>query len=315
MAEYSYFWGGSTIGDALAYAPIEATKFSNFLYRLFGFGDEYYEVASGGFTVKISEGVISGQFNELAPSWAAGNFSVNSGIALVDGHIYKNDTSAPIAMAAPGAGTYYYLGGILSDPATKTCRLAKIGPQTSPAALVQPFTHEGQYFMVVACVSITSGGVATIIDVRRFIHANGNKVPALIKRQGGSPSNWFTAGNNAYNVGDGLGMFPLALYDSDPVASASGAVYFLPLDGYSPGIASNYRFEKNKVIYIATPIGNALNPTTTFSVEEVADNVSYLYWATYDGSLITGPQFYILALGEWIEYAFYQMPNTQDPII
>jgi hypothetical protein len=96
MAEYSYFWDGTATGDALI-AP----------YNSDVFGDVYRDLIS--FT-NTTDGVIYtalvGYTGNLAVSNPSGSTArMATGLAMVDGKLYRN--TANIDMACPTAGLFY----------------------------------------------------------------------------------------------------------------------------------------------------------------------------------------------------------------
>lgn len=159
MAEDSFFWAGTTTGDA---GPYSDDEFSDFIRDLLQ-------------EDRTTQGVLTGVLNELeVTNPAATTIRVASGKALVDGKLYSNTANVDFSISAPVSGSNYYRIALSKDFSAQTVRATRLGPSTSaPPALTQ--TDGTKWEISLATVQITSGGIVTITDTRDF-----NSLPIAI---------------------------------------------------------------------------------------------------------------------------------------
>jgi len=152
MAETSYFWGGTTVGD---HGPYDDDMFSDFIRKLFTMD-------------RTLQGPILGYANALAVNNPAGTtIRVATGAAVVDGKFYESTANEDFAVSAPGGGTNYYTVVLTKDFAAQTVRSAILGPD--PAAYPAVTQVDGTTWeIMLAHVTITSGGLITVTDVRSY---------------------------------------------------------------------------------------------------------------------------------------------------
>jgi hypothetical protein len=176
------------------------------------------------------EGVAPGYLNELAGTVTGANtVSINSGGGLCDGKPYNNDAALAVNIpSAVGAGNQRKDRIVLrTDWPAQTVRIFRIAG-TDAAAPVAPATSQVPgtlYDVPLYVATVNPAGTVTLADERWFAQAvtngirdanvtlakmapdsvddtkAGNRVPALIKRQGGSATNWSTPGITNYTPG------------------------------------------------------------------------------------------------------------------
>lgn len=156
MTQTSYYWGGTTVGDATL-APYSDDVFSDLWRVLFT-------------TDRTVECVLRKYWNELqVTNPAAATVRVREGAALVDGKLFWNTANVDLAVAVPGAGTNYYRVVLRKSWVAQTVRIDLLGPNpASPPAVTQ---IDGTTWEVsLATVAVASSGLITITDTREFIH-------------------------------------------------------------------------------------------------------------------------------------------------
>lgn len=208
MTESSLVWGGTVTGDAVD-APYDDDEFSDLLRELVT-ADRTIEGV-----VKTNLASFSGLLAITNP--AGTTVRVASGVGFVDGKMYYND--ANIDFAAGTSGQYYRVV-LRKSFAGQTVRAAILGPSGSAPALTQT---DGVTWEVALATIYNSGGVLSITDERVFVNrvyagmfdagavntadiANdavdntkvGNRVPQLIRRQGGDANDWSILGITTY---------------------------------------------------------------------------------------------------------------------
>jgi hypothetical protein len=156
MAEKSMLWSAPTSGDgANAYTEAETV-------RLFGsiIGD-----------APASEGVLYGVLGELAPSGVASPISVADGVAFVNGYFYWNTNPENVVVPTPSIGTTGHRIVLQWIAASKTVRIALLSSSDGVASLPAITQTAGvQWEIVIANLTITTGGVITLTDARAFCH-------------------------------------------------------------------------------------------------------------------------------------------------
>ncbi len=152
MAEISYFWDGSTVGDA---GPYDAADMATYFRALTG---------SGG-----DEGVLAGWLNELEVTDGGGlNADVDTGAAMVYGTWFENDAAETVALAPNAAQTVI----VRASWAAQTVRLA-----ATSVALVQT---PGVTYEIPLATLTTDGAGITVgpADARDYCEFS-TEAPAL----------------------------------------------------------------------------------------------------------------------------------------
>jgi len=155
MTQLSYYWGGTTVGDATL-APYDDDEFT----------DNYMRLFTGN---RATEGVLLRANYLEVTSPAAATVRVASGVAVVDGKLFVNTSFVDNAIVAPGAGSNYYTVVLQKSWAAQTVRIALLGPDPgAPPAVTQ---NDGITWEIsIATVRITNAGVITVTDTREFCH-------------------------------------------------------------------------------------------------------------------------------------------------
>lgn len=203
MTEKSMPWANNGLGDGQQYLDDDWSDWDNLLLT--------YD--------RTVEGVIFSMNTNYSGLLAVTNpagmtIRVASGIGLVDGKRYSSTANVDLTVVTPGAGSNYYTVVLRKDWAAQTVRAALLGPNTvSYPTVTQDDVTSLVWEVALAHVRVTSGGVVTVTDLRRFCPYNDQVVAA---RQGGSATLWVTPGTNNYvlNTGRvivqcGAGMIPL----------------------------------------------------------------------------------------------------------
>lgn len=189
MAERSQLWDSTGTGDGPSAGYTEA-QIEEFFRDLFT-GDRY-----------AAEGVLAGVGNELAASGTASPVSVASGAAITYGKYYQNTASLNVTVTSPVVGTTGLRINLRVNWAAQTVRATAVkntdGTSAVPA-LVQ--TASTTWDIPLATGTITTGGVISLTDARDFCHF---PTALIYRRQGGSATNWSTAGSTNYTPGEAL---------------------------------------------------------------------------------------------------------------
>ncbi len=154
MAQTSIMWdttGG--IGDGAS--PYTATQLTTWIRRMLG------------------NGVHAGYGGELAVSGVSSPLSVAYGAAVVNGFPYDAQSPGPytIAVPTPSTGTTGHIVTVRAVWSTQTVRIALRSSADGTATFPTPVVNEGvESEILLAQVSITTGGVITVIDARDFLH-------------------------------------------------------------------------------------------------------------------------------------------------
>lgn len=154
MTQKSYFWGGTSVGDATL-APYDDDEFSDFIMAAIQYRREV-------------QGVIFGKDNNLEVTNPSGlTIQVDTGRAFVDGKLYVNDVAEDLTLsAAPVSGTDYYHVVLRKAFSAQTVRLALVGPVNGGPATPAVQNDGVTWEILLAEVRQTSGGTITIYDRR-----------------------------------------------------------------------------------------------------------------------------------------------------
>lgn len=173
MTEKSYFWHGSSDGDAIL-AP----------YTI----DNIHEIIRNIFCSRpATEGVVKGYLNGLEVTNnnpGALDISINTGAAMVYGRFYENDAAITnLDVVAPVANTRWYTYFLTLDDAAQTIRVTSryndAVAANYPVGTQSALTWE----IELARVSVTSGGVVTVTDRRSYWRMNGQQLPIHLAHQ------------------------------------------------------------------------------------------------------------------------------------
>ncbi len=156
MTEKSMFWSAPTSGDgASGYTEAEVR-------RLFGFLTGTYLDAAEGVLLQGGQLVVSGSASPL---------SVTDGAAFVNGYFYWNTTGVNVVVPTPTIGTTGHRVVLQLINSSKTVRIALISSSDGVAAYPALTQTDGvQWEIPLANLTITTGGVITLVDARSFVH-------------------------------------------------------------------------------------------------------------------------------------------------
>ncbi len=155
MTETSFFWDGLVTGDA-SLAP-----YTNNLYH------KIWQIL---FTRSDNEGVFKNILNQLVVNGISGGVTVKSGMALVDGTFYENDSTVSFNIPSPSSNPRADRVVIRKSWAAEEIRAAfiqNLNEVTTPPALTQ--VDLSIWEIPLARTSITTAGVITIVDEREFV--------------------------------------------------------------------------------------------------------------------------------------------------
>jgi|SRR5262245_3262620 len=150
MAELSYFWDGTTEGDATL-APYSSDEFVAILRMLSGAGSAPYK-----------SGVFKDELNELNISIGTNLATINTGRAQIFGRHYVNTVAVNITVPSSGSSTRYDVIVVRCDWAAKTARLTRIAGVDGGS--IPPITNtEGILWdLPLFTISINTSGTITV---------------------------------------------------------------------------------------------------------------------------------------------------------
>lgn len=158
MAEDSYFWGGTTIGDAGPYNDEE-------------FGDVMQKMVVGNRSV---QGVFKNVYDELEITAVDyDTIAIASGVAMIDGRMYTNTSSMNKDVVQRGVGLPNYYSVVLQkDFVAQTVRaVLKVSPTNYPAVV----QNEASIWEIEIYRILVPGGPTdnlVITDMRNFCAFN-----------------------------------------------------------------------------------------------------------------------------------------------
>lgn len=158
QTEFSYFWDGTTQGDALL-SPHSSDVFANLWAIL---------MQSNTSSQGVIETDHSSFFSQLIVTNPAGNnIRVANGAALVNGRVYTNTANIDNTIETPSLGTRIDRVILRTTFASQIIRIAIIsGKSGAGTPTIQQ--NADVWEIPLALVSITIGGVITITDERVF---------------------------------------------------------------------------------------------------------------------------------------------------
>ncbi len=161
MAENSLFWDGTSTGDA---GPYSGDNFSDFIRKVF-------------INDRTQQGVIEGYLGELASSGVTSPITVSTGAAMVDGKFYENDSNRFLSFTTPSSNTRIDRIILRKDFSAQTVRLTTLtGTEGSGTPPTVTQTDGTTWEIPIYQVSITTGGIITLIDERSFLYTANSSV-------------------------------------------------------------------------------------------------------------------------------------------
>ncbi len=155
MTETSFYWGGTTIGDATD-SPYDNDEFSDIWRKLFQ-------------RDRATQGPIDGYENELVITNPSGlTIRMDTGAALVDGKFYENDAQIDTILVAPAVLTRIDRFVLRKSWGSQTVRMIVIAGTEGAGVPGLTQTDGVTWDVPLAQVSITTGSVVTITSEREF---------------------------------------------------------------------------------------------------------------------------------------------------
>jgi hypothetical protein len=172
MTQRSFHWDGASIGDA---EDLTVNAADGIGWRL---ANEDYQSPFVDIGLRMlyngdeNRGVLYGWLNELAVTGVATPVQVDTGGAIVYGMPYRNTAAVNVAVPAPTYDTRQDMIVLRRDWGAQTIRITRIeGVEGSgvPAITQSPApSGTGVYDIPLASLSVTTGGVITVTDLREF---------------------------------------------------------------------------------------------------------------------------------------------------
>lgn len=260
MTERSFYWAGTSVGDASLAPYDDEADYAHLWRNLFTINRQYAGVL----------GIEGGMLEVTNPAGATAR--VASGCAIVDGKFYEN--TANIDFTVSGTSVWWVVGLVRSTLA-QTVRAFARGPYASDAlaiaSLVQ--TDNDTWEIPLATVLTTAGGLVSSITDHRGYCRYGNATFA--RRQGGSPTLWQNPGTTGYNV-------PFTLQQFGVISAAGGGVASGTISVSFP-TGNTYRSAYTPIVFV-TPAAAAL----VLYVSNVTNTGFDINWSTPDGAVFNG---------------------------
>lgn len=166
MTEKSMFWTTGVSGDGLNKYNADSWML---LMRSMLVGNYLAAYGWGGI---LPSPVAS---EHLAVSGTATPVSIQKGWACVYGLMYQNDAAATLAVPTPVINTTGKSVVLRANWTTRQVRLALITSSDGDSAFPAVTQTPGSIYEIKLCnMTVTTGGVITITDVRRFLGFNSN---------------------------------------------------------------------------------------------------------------------------------------------
>lgn len=206
MTELSLVWDGTTTGDK---GPFTSDAWRD-VFRIIGRG--------GGVVGSVNVGIVGGILNSLRPS-SPGNDQVaaSTGVAIVDGTVYKNDAAVTKTMTTPSVGTTGKRLVLQKGWSAQTVRIAVISSNDGTASLPSLTQTDTTTWEIPICsfTHATDGTIAALTDEREF--TNAISIPFVIDGGGAVISTGISAGDIAIPR-------PIELTGWEVLADQSGAI-------------------------------------------------------------------------------------------
>jgi hypothetical protein len=153
MVETSYYFDGTTVGDATL-APYSAARYTTNWKNIL--------------TVEDNHGIINDHLDELLVSGIAGGVIVSTGAALVEGYFYENDAEVTVAIPTPVTDPRIDRIVLRKDAILQTVRITRIAGTENPAPTAPAITQTagGIWDIPLAQVLINVAGAITVTDER-----------------------------------------------------------------------------------------------------------------------------------------------------
>lgn len=152
-AELSYFWSDNGIGDA-SESPYSDYEFVSQVFR---FVLQYDRETMG--PIDTGDPAYTGG---LIVNTGAGQVTVQTGVALVDGTFYKNSAAVNVAIPTPAASTRVDRIVLRKDFGAQTVRVTRIAGVEGGGAPSVTQTDGVTWDVKLATVSITTAGAITV---------------------------------------------------------------------------------------------------------------------------------------------------------
>lgn len=229
-----------------------------------GYTQAYYQILYEVLAACLGfEGVAPGYLNELEGSVTGANtVEMNTGGALVDGHVYQNGAAEEVNIPnAVGAGNTRIDRIVLRcDWSAYTVRLTRIAgtDASSPSAPAITQTSGTTYDILLYQALVNTSGDVTLTDERTWAAANkiaddvvdadaiaddavgidqiGDLVVGLLARQGGGATDWDDQGVTTYTPGGvrvQVGSKQVTI-SAGSASSSSQSITFPEAFGYAP---------------------------------------------------------------------------------
>lgn len=155
MTQTSYYWDGTTTGDATLAPYTEFTYHT--LWRKMFLPD------------RTLQGVLQSYEDELQVVGVSGGVSVGKGIALVDGFYYENDARITVPIPTPASSTRIDLIVLRKDILAQTVRVVYLDGVEGGSEPGITQVDMGTWDIKLAQVTITTAGIVSVVDQRNFI--------------------------------------------------------------------------------------------------------------------------------------------------
>jgi hypothetical protein len=168
MTQRSWYWGGTSLGDAALPAPYGAPYTDDMFSDVFAYIFTPDRTEQG--VVRSERTGLSGLLEVTNPSGTT--IAVDTGIALVDGKLFTSDAAESFNTA--GDGTYYAV--VRKSWVAQTARLALV------TSVVQT---DGVTWDLPLARIIVSGGTHTITNLRKFLGFGSDLIDEKVVITGG----------------------------------------------------------------------------------------------------------------------------------
>lgn len=164
MTQRSRLWDGSTVGDATEAPYDAATEFSRIFMSIAG---------AAGVATNLSA-VFRNELNQLNATGIATPVTVATGRALTWGAWYENDAPVAVVIPTPAVGTRIDRIVLRKDWLNQTVRITRVVGVEGGAEPALTQAEGTTWDEPLWRVTITTGGVITLVDQREFV---GGRLP------------------------------------------------------------------------------------------------------------------------------------------
>lgn len=206
MTELSWFWAGSSTGDA---ASVTDDDFSDFI--------RYIMLQD-----RAAQGPVLELLNGAEVTGTTSPVSVDTGYALVDGKPWRASASVDVAIPTPSTNPRIDRVVLRKDFSGQTIRVTRIAgtEAASPSAPALTQSDGTTWDVPLAQVYITTGGVITVTDEREFAYSPLSYLFVLLGGSGKITAKGQILGAKA---ADSLGVLAAASGDGRVVRSLASA--------------------------------------------------------------------------------------------